>query len=410
MASITNTGQKIQVGEKFIPAHLWLLSSYSSDRDPDLKIFYATYHFIHYNCCTACIPGYAQMVAVNCLSKTITMSLKKLSKTHWKMEPNRVTIYPFGRFFIVSAVLALFFAGILVLYVNYAYPSKAEAVSLALFLLFITLVFSSFGSIMIQFDNHSGLMRKKMLSGLIPLGTVPLRELQGIEAVSNLAGTYSYKMFKKNGRYGKGVTVTSSFSKNDDPNAIAFVNEVVPVIHGYLDQHEVPGAVQETVLTSYQYFTGHNAAFEMKNKKTGSIIFGLLFIGLGVWVCTIKGNSVWSTIFMGAVIALMGLAFIHAAFTKIIISTPNQTVQKIGLLGLGNKHYNFSDFAGFQVVRKSVNFSYAGTEIRMLFDLPNKTKQEVFLITTLRKSDQIERFLQELNQIMALAPAQRTGG
>jgi hypothetical protein len=332
------------------------------------------------------------------------MSLKSLSKTRWKTDTDVVTVYPFGLYFILGAVLSVIFMAIVLVYVNYTYPTTGEAVSLAIFLLFIAFLFGCFGSLKIEFDNHSGVMRRKLL-GFIPFGSVRFHQLQGIDVVMNLAGSYSYKMFKKNERYGKGITVSSSYGKNDDPNAIAFVNEVIPIIHAYLDQHDVQPIVgQEPVLTSYQYFIDNGGSFELKNKKIGAIIFGLFFIGIGIWMLTSLDNSFWSTLILAIVMLFFGLVFFNAAFTRIVISKSDQTVQRVSPFGLGNVCYRFLDFAGIQTVRKSVNFAYAGTEVQLFFNLPDKNKQEVLVISSLRRSHQIERFLLELNQIIGRVP------
>ena len=104
--------------------------------------------------------------------------------------------------------------------------------------------------------------------------------------------------------------------------------------------------------------------------------------------------------FITVILIIVGLVFINAAFTKVEINTIDQTLKRTGLIKLGNKFYALQDFTGFQTVRKSVNFIYTGTEVHMYFSPSGASKQEVIVLQTLRNSKQIERFLQEMYQIM----------
>jgi hypothetical protein len=329
------------------------------------------------------------------------MSLKSLSKTRWTIEPDRVTIYPYGVFYIFTIVIGVLFTGLLLLYVNYQSTAVSESLPFVLLLLFIVVMFWGFAATQIEFDNSKGRMRK-LLMGFIPVNNVPFSNLQGINAVSNTVGSYNYRLFKKDARYGSGIVVSSGYTKNDDPNAIAFVEEAVPIIHSFLDLHDSPADYIEEPITSYRFFNQQGNVYTIKNKKTGARIFGLLFLALGIFLLTLETNGILSKIFIVAATLFVALIFFNAAFTTITIDTFAQTVERTGVAKFLNRKYSFASFAGIQTLRRSINFVYAGTDVNMYFNVPDKNdKQELLAIISLKKSSDIERFIQELNLIMA---------
>ncbi|EDM34955.1 hypothetical protein PBAL39_00445 [Pedobacter sp. BAL39] len=330
------------------------------------------------------------------------MSLKTLTKTQWKIEQDRVLIYPHGLFHILAAVLAMLFSGLILVYVSYQNTTMLDSLPLVFLMFFVVLLFWAFAGTYIEFDNRKGRMRKVVM-GVLPTSNIAFKELQGINVVSHLAGGYNYRLFRKDARYGKGIVVSSGYSKNDDPNAIAFVEEAVPVIHGYMDQHDSAATYVVEPITSYRFFKEENGVFAVKTKKIGAIIFALFFIGLGVWLLTIPVNGVMGTVIMILFMFLLGAIFLNAAFTRTMVNPTDQTIKRTGLLPFFNKMYHFENFVGIQTVRQSINFVYSGTIINMHFEIPGKTgKQGVFSIATRRRSSSIERFIQELYQIMNL--------
>ncbi|TDO24282.1 hypothetical protein [Pedobacter duraquae] len=331
------------------------------------------------------------------------MSIKSITKTKWSIEPGRVIVYPNGLSFILAGVLSLIFAGIFFLFLYY--ENMGMSLSWGIIIVFIAplVLLWLHGYTQIIFDNANQTM-KKMLFGIFPVKTIPFSRIHTINAVSNMGGGYNYRVFTKENKFGRGTTVSCGYSKTDDPNAIAFVEEAVPAIYAFLDQSYNPAADAPEFIDSYKYFTAENGIYTLKNKRLGAIIFGLFFIALGVWMAMVDamGNetSPGAKFFITVILIIVGLVFINAAFTKVEINTIDQTLKRTGLIKLGNKFYALQDFNGFQTVRKSVNFIYTGTEVHMYFSPSGTFKQEVIVLQTLRNSNQIERFLQEMYQIM----------
>ncbi|TDQ11500.1 hypothetical protein [Pedobacter metabolipauper] len=330
------------------------------------------------------------------------MSIKKLSKTSWKIEPGRVTIYPYGLLYIFAAIITVLFSSLIVIYISFLNVPIADSLFVILFALLPVVLFWGFATTRIEFDSEKGRMRK-LFMGFLPVNSIPFSSLHGISPVVNVAGGYNYRMFRKDARYGKGIVVSSGYAKNDDPNAIAFVGEAVPLIHGYLEQHDTPADFVSEPINFYRFFNQEGSVYTVKNKKTGAILFGLMFIALGLWLTTTETDGIFVKIFLVAFVVFIGLIFINAAYTKITFDTAAHTIQRTGLVKFWHREYQLSNYAGLQTVRRSINFVYAGTDINMYFNIPEKNgKQEILTVSSFKKSTDIERFIQEVYQIMGI--------
>ncbi|MCD8739124.1 hypothetical protein LT679_00805 [Mucilaginibacter roseus] len=298
--------------------------------------------------------------------------------------------------------MGVFSVVLLVVYTQYQNTSITTSTPLLLLSVLIVALFVGYGLTYVEFDNRSARMRK-MLMGFLPVASLPFSQLQGINPVSNTAGGYNYRLFRKNARYGKGIVVSSGYSKSDDPNAIAFVDEAVTVVHGYLDLHDSPADFVTQPIASLKYFEQDGSVYAIKTKKAGALIFALFFLGLAVWMFTVSVESLLATLLIIAFLLLMGLVFLNAAFTKIVFDPHAKTVQRTGLFNFFNKHYDFSNFVGIQTIRHSMNFIYVRTSINLYFEVPGKNgKQDILTIGSHYRSKSVERFIQEFYQVMGV--------
>ncbi|WP_419700785.1 hypothetical protein [Mucilaginibacter sp. NFX135] len=329
------------------------------------------------------------------------MSPKSLTKTRWIIDANRVIVYPHRVSYILAVVVALVFAGIMVLYITNVHGDTAVSIPFFIFLVIIPVLFFAFGNTYVEFDGSRGTMQKKLF-GFIPVKTMPMSALFGINVVTTTGG-YNYRLFSKKDRYGKGILVSSGYTKKTDTNAQAFAEQVIPVVHGYLDQY---GSVVDSApqpITSYKYYTHTGGSFTIKKRKTGLIIFGILFLAFGIhelvnpWM---KDVSILQKVLVTVVCAGIGLGFMHAAFSSIVFDTGAGVIKRTGPLGWGNKTISFNDFAGFQTIRKSTNSVYTGTEIHLYYRIPDTQQQASMMLQVLKSSEQIERFLEETKSIM----------
>lgn len=329
------------------------------------------------------------------------MSLKSLAKTRWNIESDRAMIYPYGMFYLFAPIMAVFCAGLLLLYTHYQNVSVSESLPLVLLMLLAVVLMWGAAGTYIEFDNRQGRMRK-MLFGFVPTVITPFAELQGINVVSQLnRGGYSYSVFRKDARHGRGVAVSSGYSRNDDPNATAFVNEVIPVVHGYLNMYDRPEDLVEPRLTSYKYFVKKGNAYAVTNRKIGAIIMGLIFFSIGGWVFTAPVDSFSTRLICIGLFFFFGFVFINAAFTQLIFDPQAQTVKRTSLIRFLDKQYSFINFKGVQTVRHTMNLIYVRTSVNLYFEVPGKNgQQEPLTVASLFRGKSVDRFIQELYQIM----------
>ncbi|WP_295771632.1 hypothetical protein [uncultured Mucilaginibacter sp.] len=329
------------------------------------------------------------------------MSFKSLAKTRWRIEPERVIIYPTGVFYIFVPIMAILGIGLLYMYTSTQNVSISQSMPIVLLILLIVVLFWGAANTYIEFDNRQARMRK-MFMGFIPTKNIPFAQLHGIDVVSGITtGSYNYSLFRKNSRYGKGIVVSSAYTKNDDPNAIAFVEEAVPIIHGYLEKYDSPADFVSEPITSYKYFELKGNVYAVKSNKIGALITGIVLIGIGLWLFTIPADSLIAILFCIGLLFLFGVVFINAAFTQFLFDPQNGTVKRTGLFSFLHKEYSFVNYAGIQTIRHTVNLIYVRTSVNLIFVLPEKNNKEVPLtVASLFREKSIDRFIKEFYSIM----------
>ena len=331
------------------------------------------------------------------------MSLKSLSKTSWKIEPDRIVIYPYGLSYILAGVLAVIFAVGYIVFLTYLNSSFESSMPLLLTLVATIILFVGWAGTYIEFDLSGGIMRKKLM-GILPIASVPFSRIHGITPVSNMMGSYKYKVFKKDDRYGKGMLVSCAYVKTDDPNAIAFVEEVATPIHQHLAAHDAPEDYKPFRVDSYEFFSVEGGAYTLKKNRIGSILFGLALLSIGIHELTPvawlgDGYSVGRICFLLFTL-IGGPAIILAGFTDVTLNKSSRLLTRTSPIGLGNKTFSFDDFNGVQTVRKSTNFIYSGTDVQVYFLKPGAQKEDVIVLQSFFSTKKVERFITELNSII----------
>jgi len=323
------------------------------------------------------------------------MSLNQLRKTRWTINADGVTVRPFGLFYIMSVVFAIAFAGLS----YYLFVSVGPMAVMPVLPVFagIVIIFALLGGNAIIFDNQQQVMRKKLF-GFLPVSSMPFEKIEGINVVTTMGGGYNYRVFKKSHKYGKGMVISCGYSKNNDANAIAFTEEVVPLVHAYLDKAQ-PLVETKKTITAYRFFSVTPPEYRVKKNKTFQLIMGIVLLAIAF-------NEIFNTTFLAdsetyvkyLVIAgcqLGGIALVTVAFTKIVFDTSERAIYVVSPIGLGNKKHAFDDFERFQIVRRTTNAIYSGTDVQMHFK-----NNKILVVRQFNSSRRIEQFLDEVRSIM----------
>jgi hypothetical protein len=321
-----------------------------------------------------------------------------ISKTQWKIESDRIIIRPHGIVFILASVLAVAFVGLFMLGQK---ESPGNMGLLAVVMAFIWLLFVLGGFTYVIFDRNAGRM-KQLLFGFLPIRNVPFEKLYQVSMVTQRAGGFTFRIFTRENKYGRGTMISSRYGKDTDPNAVAFSNEVIPLIHQYLDA-VAPLKSENTEITDYEYFTESDGIYTLKAKKAGLIVFGIIFLAIGIHECTPDawmtdlniGGKLLMTVFQIG----LGVVFFAAAYTRLTFNTGSRIIERKSPIGIGNRQFSFDSFVNFQTVRKTYNGVYSGTDINMLFEVAGK-KNNVLRASTFKNTKQIERFMLEIGSII----------
>jgi hypothetical protein len=220
--------------------------------------------------------------------------------------------------------------------------------------------------------------------------------------VTQRPGGFNFRIFTKANKYGRGTMISSRYGKDTDPNAVAFCNEVIPLIHQYLDA-VAPLKPENTEITDYEYFIEGDGIYTLKAKKAGLIVFGTIFLAIGIHECTPDawmtdlniGGKLLMTVFQIG----LGVVFFAAAYTRLTFNTGSRIIERKSPIGIGNRRFTFDSFVNFQTVRKTYNGVYSGTDINMIFEAAGK-KNNVLRASTFKNTRQIERFMLEISSII----------
>lgn len=326
-----------------------------------------------------------------------------ITKTRWTIEPQRIVIRPFGLFFILGGVFAIIFITIFFAFKGIGQQNPIGSAPVALFLLFTLVVFLLGGFTYILFDRSSGKMQK-MLFGFIPVKTIPFDQLYGVNTVTHSNGGFNYRIFTRTDKFGKGTVISCGYSKNTDANALAFNNEVVPLIHQFLDAVAPLPQEKSVYITDYTYFTEADGIYTFKASKVGGLILGVPLLLLGIHECTPAAWLTNVTTFGKLAVCIfpiaMGVIFIAAAFTTISFNTRTRMVARKSPIGINNQQHPFEHYLNFQSVRKTYNGIYTGTDVIMYFQKPGDSKAKGLLLASFRNTRKIERLMQEVTAIM----------
>jgi hypothetical protein len=327
-----------------------------------------------------------------------------ISKTRWKIEPDRIIIRPFGLYILLGGGLAVIFIGLFAAYKAVNLSNEFSSVQFMAFMLVILGLFILSGFGYIVFDRNTNVMKQYLL-GFIPFRTKSFDELEGVKVVNRTNGGYTYRMFTKADKFGKGIIISSGYASPRDKNAAAFEEQVIPKIDEFLGAAQPAGVREEAVIiTDFKYFNYADGVYNMKVNRAGAFILGALLLAVGIHECTSAAwlsdmNMIGKLLLCGCFI-LGGGALMASAFTTTTFNPGTRTLERKNPVGLGNAKHEFDHFVTFRTVRKSYNGVHTGTEVQMHFQRPGEDKQRAIALSSFRNTRKIDRFVEEIRSIM----------
>ncbi|WP_443944892.1 hypothetical protein ACJVDH_18540 [Pedobacter sp. AW1-32] len=324
-----------------------------------------------------------------------------MPRTSWNVEPGKITIYPKRALRITALIFFVLFAAISVV----IYTGSLAAGSSTAFLFYgltvlVPFILYCIGESSITFNASTRTVSRNIF--FLPLGSLPFDEIATIERYQVIGSGFNYMLFKRSNRHGKGWIVSGGYSKDTNKNLLEFENEVLPKI----DELVFANAPlkQKQIIYDFEFFTSVGDVYAVKGNKIGSLILGIILVGVTIAILTSSTFMEYDPAFKRILVTyfplVLGLIFINAYFSSIVFDKNRREIIHSTLAGRIKRTYSFDDLIHFQVLRKSTNFVYTGTEVNAQIDLRKKNRIHPLPLRSFRSTKKIERFLDEANTIL----------
>lgn len=171
------------------------------------------------------------------------VTIKKLIQTRWRIEPDSITIYPYGAIYIMCVLVGIVTVlwMLLMVYAIHEPFLNVIAVLWPVTLLYLLMIvfFWLFGRTAIVFDREQKMMYK-FLFGFFRTTALPFADIAGITLMRNARGTFRYYVITQEPKWGDtGTGISSAVMNENSPHALDFREHVLTAINNYL--HNKPG-------------------------------------------------------------------------------------------------------------------------------------------------------------------------
>lgn len=333
-----------------------------------------------------------------CLALT---KINFMAKTKWIIEPGTLTIYPKRNLRVVGLIFFVLIAAF-IFYLSTSLQGYSAGFTFGYygFLLLIPLLLIFIAETKVIFDGNNRTLYKKI--AFLPTGSIPFDDIAAVQAYEVLGNGFNYRLFRKSNRHGKGLIVSNGYSKASNPNLIQFQQEVLPKIDELVFAN-APVIPKQTIY-DFKFFKEEGGVYLLRDNKLGSLIFGLIFIGATVAILFnpdfMANENAFKRIFISYLPAAIGLGLLFAATSNIRFDKTQKKIIRSTFAGRVVKEYPFDDLIRFQIIRKTTNFIYSGTEVGAEILLAAKNKTTTLILKNFTGTKKIERFLDEANTIL----------
>ena len=206
-------------------------------------------------------------------------------------------------------------------------------------------------------------------------------------------------------RYGQGYRISSSFSGEKDKDKREFDEVVLPAIWQMLALQPAANLVYDSKVLFeggiLNYYTEHPQGYLLKPGGLLKLLPGLIVLGLGAcygWYTVLTKPGGDKALAVGTSV---GFIFMIFAFTKRLIFDTSARQVIVYHLGLPLSRYPLANFAGFNIVRKTYNGLYSGTDVRLKFQKLNSQSTTDVTLADFNKTNPIEPFIAETEFVLS---------
>jgi len=205
-------------------------------------------------------------------------------------------------------------------------------------------------------------------------------------------------------RYGSGYRISTSFSGEKDKDKLEFDEVALPAIRQILALQPAGNLVYDSkVLLKggiLNYYTEHAQGYLLKPGGLLKLLPGVVLLGLGAcygWFSVITNPTQDKALAVGTTV---GFVFMVFAFKKRLIFDISARQVVVSHLGFPVSKYPLANFAGFNIVRKTYNGLYSGTDVRLKFQKPNGQSVSEVTLADFNKTNPIEPFIAETEFVL----------
>lgn len=318
-------------------------------------------------------------------------------KTKWIITTDTVTLFPNRLLNIFGLVLAIGVIG-LGIYTKAELVNNSQTfVNYLLIFGMIPVLFFLQARTKIVFSLSDHKMYVKLF-GFLNTKTVDFSNIAAIQQVNQNGASFNFQVFTTENRHGKGTRISSGYSKDTDKNVVALVDEVFPVLDNWLATVPLVNDVPQPLITSFKYYELDQGIYTLKVKGGFLMLMGLLLFGVGIFLFVKPGDS--GSVFANLLCIVLGLFLMVASTRRTKFDTNTRMIHTGMIGGLRHKEYPFNAAAGFDIIRKTTNFIYSGTDVGLKLDVGKPDRLDVITLRSFLTTGPIDLFIRETETIL----------
>jgi hypothetical protein len=216
-----------------------------------------------------------------------------------------------------------------------------------------------------------------------------------------------YFIKSKDDRYGKGYRISPSFSGEKDKDKIVYDSTVLPEIYKLLSSAPTTVADNNKAL----FDAGHLSYYEttppgyiLKPASVLKFLPLIILFGLAIfyyWYQAFTKPAPAQSDKQVSVFLLIPIVLGLLTITKRVVFDTVQSKIKVYRIGFVFATYTITELAGFNIVRKTYNGLYSGTDVRLKFIKPGSKQQRELTLIDFNKTNPVEPFINETEFVIA---------
>nr|WP_067056660.1 hypothetical protein [Mucilaginibacter sp. L294] len=217
-----------------------------------------------------------------------------------------------------------------------------------------------------------------------------------------------YFIKSKDDRYGKGYRISPSFSGEKDKEKMVYDNTVLPEIYKLLSSAPATTVADNNKILldagHLSYYETTPAGYILKPASVLKFLPLIILFGLAIfyyWYQAFTKPAAAQSDKQVSVFLLIPIVLGLLTITKRVVFDTVQSKIKVYRIGFVFITYPITDLAGFNIVRKTHNGLYSGTDVRLKFIKPGRKQQRELTLIDFNKTNPIEPFINETEFIIA---------